>query len=117
MVNAIDKSSEDEASAINQVTLGVDQISQVVQTNSATSEESAAASEQLSGQAEMLKEMVGEFRLKDKYQEQSNQSRKKPPYSSNKKERKNYNVETNNDNDEYEDLEISLDDTEFGKYS
>jgi methyl-accepting chemotaxis protein len=36
----------------------------VVQTNSATSEESAAASEELSGQAELLREQVAKFKLK-----------------------------------------------------
>ncbi|MEG0878813.1 MAG: methyl-accepting chemotaxis protein, partial [Oscillospiraceae bacterium] len=50
--------------SIAQVTMGVDQISAVVQTNSATAEESAAASEELSGQAEMLKELVKKFKLK-----------------------------------------------------
>ena len=44
-----------QSSSILQVSLGIEQISQVVQTNSATSEESAAASEELSGQAQMLK--------------------------------------------------------------
>ena len=39
-------------------------MSQVVQTNSATSEEGAAASEELSGQAELLKEKIGTFKLK-----------------------------------------------------
>lgn len=39
-----------------QIAAGLEQISSVVQTNSATSEESAAASERLSGQAQMLKE-------------------------------------------------------------
>jgi methyl-accepting chemotaxis protein len=47
----------------------VDQISSVVQTNSATAEESAAASEELSGQAQILKSLVGRFRLKDETQE------------------------------------------------
>ena len=37
----------------------------MVQTNSATAEESAAASEELSGQAEMLKQMVDTFKLKN----------------------------------------------------
>ncbi|WP_195947637.1 methyl-accepting chemotaxis protein [Paraclostridium bifermentans] len=64
VVNDIAKTSEDEADAINQVTLGVDQISEVVQTNSATSEESAAASEELSGQAQMLKSLIERFKLK-----------------------------------------------------
>lgn len=40
------------------------QVSDVVQNNSATSEESAAASEELSGQAGLLKEMVGKYKLK-----------------------------------------------------
>ncbi|MGL5756588.1 MAG: methyl-accepting chemotaxis protein [Paraclostridium sp.] len=65
LVDNIARASEEEASAINQVTLGVEQISEVVQTNSATSEESAAASEELSGQAQMLKSLIENFELKD----------------------------------------------------
>jgi methyl-accepting chemotaxis protein len=42
---------------------GIEQVSQVVQTNSATAEQSAAASEELSGQSEILKEMVSRFQL------------------------------------------------------
>ncbi len=34
-------------------------------TNSATAEESAAASEELSGQAQMLKDLVGQFQLRE----------------------------------------------------
>nr|WP_319487904.1 methyl-accepting chemotaxis protein [uncultured Caproiciproducens sp.] len=52
-----------QSDAIAQVTLGVEQISNVIQTNSATAEESAAASEELSGQAQVLKELVEKFRL------------------------------------------------------
>ncbi|MPM98668.1 hypothetical protein SDC9_145856 [bioreactor metagenome] len=48
------------------MTLGLEQISQVVQTNSATSEESAAASEELSGQAQILKSLIDDFNLKNK---------------------------------------------------
>jgi len=54
-----------QANSIAQITQGIDQVSSVVQTNSATAEESAAASEELSGQAEMLKTLVSEFKLKD----------------------------------------------------
>ena len=50
------ENSINQASAIEQLTTGVDQISAVVQTNSATSEESAAASEELSSQAVMMKQ-------------------------------------------------------------
>lgn len=59
------ESTISEAEAIAQLTTGVDQISSVVQTNSATSEESAAASEELSSQAVMMKQMVQRFQLKD----------------------------------------------------
>lgn len=64
VVNDIAKACEEEASAINQVSLGIGQISEVVQTNSATSEESAASSEELSGQAQMLKSLIENFSLK-----------------------------------------------------
>lgn len=62
---SITENSERQNDAIKQTTVGVDQISSVVQTNSATSEESAAASEELSGQAQMLKDMVEKFKLPD----------------------------------------------------
>ncbi|WP_434798879.1 methyl-accepting chemotaxis protein [Terrisporobacter vanillatitrophus] len=65
LLENIAKASEEESNAINQVTLGLEQISQVVQTNSATSEESAAASEELSGQASQLKTLISKFNLKD----------------------------------------------------
>ena len=58
------ESSISEAESIAQLTTGVDQISAVVQTNSATSEESAAASQELSSQAVMMKQMVQRFQIK-----------------------------------------------------
>lgn len=59
MVGAI----ESQTLALAQVTEGIDRISSVVQTNSATSEESAAASQQLSAEASSLKELVDQFTL------------------------------------------------------
>lgn len=53
--------SDEQAQSTAQVNLGVEQISSVVQTNSATAEQSAAASQELSGQAAMLKELVNQF--------------------------------------------------------
>lgn len=50
---------------MKQLTVGMNQISAVVQTNSATAEESAAASEELSGQAGVLDDLVSKFRLKE----------------------------------------------------
>ena len=63
IIDEIARSSNEQAQAIIQVTQGVDQVSSVVQTNSATAEESAAASEELSGQAEVLRELVSKFQL------------------------------------------------------
>lgn len=62
LVDLITNATGEQSDAISQVTQGMDQISSVVQTNSATAEESAAASEELSGQAEILKRLVGQFR-------------------------------------------------------
>ena len=60
----ITKASDVQAESIQQVTQGVDQISSVVQTNSATAEESAAASEELFGQSSLLKNLVKRVQLK-----------------------------------------------------
>ncbi len=65
VIDQIASASQQQADAVVQITEGMDQISSVIQTNSATSEESAAASEELSGQANMLKELVGGFKLED----------------------------------------------------
>ena len=62
-VDKIDEAAQHQAGSIVQVTQEIDRISYVVQNNSATSEESAAASEELSGQAQMLKELVGRFKI------------------------------------------------------
>ena len=62
-INKISDASTEQANSIAQVTQGIDQISAVVQTNSATAQQSAAASEELSGQAQILKDLVGKFKL------------------------------------------------------
>ena len=64
-MNEVAENIVSETEAIHQVTEGTDQISSVVQTNSATAEESAAASEELSGQSHLLKELVAKFTLRD----------------------------------------------------
>ncbi|MFA9424326.1 MAG: methyl-accepting chemotaxis protein [Sedimentibacter sp.] len=64
LVDKITEASNEQAVAITQITQGIEQISAVVQANSATAEESAAASEELSGQASLLKELVEKFQLK-----------------------------------------------------
>ncbi len=61
LVDEIAKASGEQTNAVVQITQGLEQVSAVVQTNSATAEESAAASEELTSQAYMLKEMVKQF--------------------------------------------------------
>lgn len=57
----IAEASDNQAMAVAQITEGINQIAEVIESNTATSEESAAASEQLTGQANVLKELVGRF--------------------------------------------------------
>jgi methyl-accepting chemotaxis protein len=64
LIDEIVETSKQQALAATQVKLGTEQISRVVQTNSATAEESAAASEELSSQAQVLKKLVDGIKLK-----------------------------------------------------
>jgi methyl-accepting chemotaxis protein len=63
IIATIAKSSSEQAEAISQVSIGLTQISNVIQNNSSTSEESAAAAQQLNSQAELLKDMVAYFKI------------------------------------------------------
>lgn len=62
-VNEIARTSKEQSDAVSQILLGVEQISSVIQSNSATAEESAAASEELSGQADLLKQHMDQFQI------------------------------------------------------
>ena len=66
LIEGIAEYSAQQAEATEEVTRGIAQISDVVQSNMVTAEKSAAASEQLSGQANMLKDLVANFHLRDK---------------------------------------------------
>ncbi len=63
-VKEIATSLAHQSEALQQVNLGIEQISSVVQTNSATAEQSAAAAGELSTQAKQLKSLVGQFHLR-----------------------------------------------------
>ena len=54
---------ETQASEIEQINEGIEQINDVVQTNSATAEECAAASQEMSNEAENLREMIRKFKV------------------------------------------------------
>jgi len=49
---------------IAEINTSIDQVAQVVQQNSATAEESAAASQEMSGQADVLQQLISRFKLK-----------------------------------------------------
>jgi len=66
LINNIWTASTEQAAMIEQVNTGIDQISSVVQTNSATAEQSAASSEELNGQATTLQNLTSKFILKEK---------------------------------------------------
>ncbi|MCI8994150.1 MAG: HAMP domain-containing protein [Lachnospiraceae bacterium] len=63
-IKEISEASNEQERAINTIKDSIYQISTVVQSNSATSEESAAASEELASQAQILKNLIGNFQLK-----------------------------------------------------
>ncbi|MCI6870120.1 MAG: methyl-accepting chemotaxis protein [Selenomonadales bacterium] len=63
LVSDIADASVKQSTALQMLNQGVQQVSNVVQTNSATAEESAAASVELSSQAEILQESVAHFRV------------------------------------------------------
>lgn len=65
LINGIAEYTKAQAASATEITQGIDQISTVVQTNVATAEASAAASEELSGQASMLRDLASRFKLKD----------------------------------------------------
>ena len=52
-----------QASEIQQINEGIEQINDVVQTNSATAEECAASSQEMSNEAENLREMIRKFKV------------------------------------------------------
>ena len=66
-VGRVAEALEAQTEAFKQINAGVEHINDVVQTNSATSEECAAASEQMSSQASMLDELVSQFRVSDEH--------------------------------------------------
>ncbi len=64
IISEITNSTDKQTEAFLRIKVGVDQISNVVQSNSATSLESAAAAEELSSQSETLREMIKSFKMK-----------------------------------------------------
>ena len=65
LISNIAAYAKQQAIEAEEISHGIDQIAVVVQSNVSTAESSAAASEELSGQAAALKDLVSRFRLKE----------------------------------------------------
>lgn len=63
LISEVAKSSQDQASAITDMSIELKQVSEVILSNSSTSEETAASSEELNSQASVLKGMVDYFKV------------------------------------------------------
>jgi methyl-accepting chemotaxis protein len=103
IVGMIAEASNEQADAVNEINSGVEQISQVTQSNTATAEESASASEEMAGQAQMLKSMIEEFKLKGAGTKKMISNVRSLP-------------KLQSPIDKELELEISLNDSNFGKY-
>ena len=64
----IDHASIQQTAAIEQVKIGLNQVSSVIQTNAATAEENSATSEEMAAQAATLSEEVEKFQLDTSYE-------------------------------------------------
>lgn len=76
-IREIQKLSEDQATAIEQITQGLSQVSGVIQSNAANAEESSASSEEMAAQADMLKREVSKFKLRKQSEQIQEQTPKK----------------------------------------
>lgn len=64
VMDGITTASQEQADAILQLNAGLAKISQIVQANAAVSEETAATSQELNSQAELLRQLVAYFKCK-----------------------------------------------------
>lgn len=64
LAGLVSDASKEQSAGLTQVSVGLGQIDQVTQSNTASAEECAAAAEELSSQAQTLKGMVTRFRLR-----------------------------------------------------
>ena len=124
LVGEIAAASNEQATGIAQVNQGINQVAQVTQTNTATAEQSAAASEELSGQAEVLKNTVKRFKIKrielGNLNGLDSNVIKMLKEMADKKSSQGGSSQTGSEGhgeaSDFKKIRINLDDTEFGKY-
>ncbi|NCD32916.1 MAG: HAMP domain-containing protein [Spartobacteria bacterium] len=122
LVGEIAAASNEQAESVAQINVGLTQVDQVTQQNTANAEETAAAAEELSGQANLLKEQIATFQLSKNQQAKrlpaAQKSRDIPP--------KKPQLPRSSSNDGWSaapkkskpaaDEVIQLDDVEFGRF-
>lgn len=65
LIADISQSSDEQSTAIAQISEAISQVSQIIYQNSATAEESAAASEEMFGQSTVLQNLISQFKIND----------------------------------------------------
>jgi len=121
LVADIAVASNDQATAIAQINQGITQVADVIQMNTAISEESAAASQELASQAELLKGRIARFKLRKSSSEHGGFHNVHPEIA-----RMLQRLEASSDQElksvveggrqSMPKIQIALDDHEFGKY-
>ncbi len=116
IIGEIAAASNEQAQGISQINIGLHQLEQVTQQNTANAEESAAAAEELNSQSEQLRIMVSRFKLRDhnNYENKAVAPKLSSVGYNRRSERRI--EEKRNINFVRPDEIISLDDNDFGKY-
>lgn len=111
LVGDIAEACNQQSTGIAQIDQGIEQVSTVMQSNTTTSEQSAAASEELTGQANLLREMVAKFRL-------VSTSNERPDINKKPKDiiRQTYEEAAAQKQSPKEKLKINLSAGDYGKY-
>lgn len=87
LIDSIAQASQEQSESIVHITGGMGQISEVIQINSATAQETAASSEELNSQSELLRDWIGRFQLQGMESAALPQAADAPRLSSGAKER------------------------------
>ncbi len=111
-------SSDEQTKAIEQINQGIIQIADVVQSTSATAEETAAASEELSSQAVLLRRELSRFKIKNSNPNGRRFNSGKSYNDIENYQNSNWNkINNSNISDRQNKVNnINLSDDEFGKY-
>lgn len=104
LVKNIARASSEQSDSIQQINMGVDQISAVVASNTATAVGSASASEELSGQSLILKNMIARFKLDGNSTPHIRHVNEDEPFDDGYREPE--------DDDDDEDIVINIDDVD-----